>query len=588
MSISSTRAGRARRPLRPLHRHLRSPVSSVSSRSSAVLAEPGLPDADGATPVRAERVRTLLQRVGGTLRERPWVLTLGLCLLVLAAGLQGSDTPAESYRVWLFQHSGLVLWDNQWYGGHHVLGYSVIFPPLAGLLGSAVVGTLSCVTTTMFLTRLIRREAGDDHTLGLLWLAAAVVVDLVIGRLPFALGLTGASLAMLEVTNGRRVRVGLAAAVGSLASPLAGLLLLLVGVAWLRARPWRDVAPLGFAGAGLVAAQVFPDGGVFPFPWITLVGVLGVVGVGLLVVPSSSKVIRTGLMVYGAVAIVLFIVPSPIGGCFSRPASLLAGPVAAVVLRKHLRSLAIVALPLLIWELGPVTTAVAQQADSSANPAYYAGLQHFLQSTTKAGGARPGRLEVPFTREHWEARYLAPTTPLARGWERQLDLRYNATLYQPTLSAGQYLAWLESRGVRYVALPDAPLEEASANEVTLLEQGQPYLRPIYRDKHWRVWEVKDYQGLASGAQLTHLTVDGFTLRFAAAGNADVLVNYSSYWVVTSGTACVTTTLDGQTRVRSLGAGDVTVAARLSLPAMVGGSTSCSDLAHAPHSPAAGD
>ncbi len=568
------------------HRPASSPPALSSTGATAAFGDAAGPDhgVDGAMPAGPGRARTLLRHLAAVLRQRPWVLTLVLCLVVLAVGLRGSDTPAESYRVWLFQHRGLVLWDNQWYGGHHVLGYSVIFPPLAGLLGSAVVGTLSCVFTTLFLTRLIRREVDGDHTLGLLWLAAAVVVDLVIGRLPFALGLTGASLAMLEVTNGRRARVGLAAAAGSLASPLVGLLLLLVGVAWLRARPWREVAPLGFAVAGLVAAGVFPDGGVFPFPWITLVGVLGVVAVGLVVVPSSSSVIRTGLLVYGAVAIVLFIVPSPVGGNLGRPASLLAGPVAAIVLRKHLRSLAIVALPLLVWELGPVTTAVAQQADSSANPAYYAGLQHFLTS----GSARPGRLEVPFTREHWEARYLAPTTPLARGWERQLDLRYNAVLYQPTLSAAQYLAWLEARGVRYVALPDAPLEEASAGEVALLEASQPYLQPVYTDKHWRVWEVKDYQGLASGAQLTHLGVDGFTLRFSAAGNADVLINYSNYWVVTSGTACVTTTLEGQTRVRSLGAGDVTVAARWSIPGMVGGSTSCSDLAHAPHSPAAGD
>lgn len=581
MSISSLSAVRHR--LSPSSSSASASVTSSSSASSsAAVTDGAIPD--GAMPASPGGFRSALHRAGDVVRKRPWVLTLVLCLVVLAIGVQGSDTPAESYRVWLFQHRGYVLWDNQWYGGHHVLGYSVIFPPVAGLLGSAVVGTLSCVTTTMFLTRLIRRVAPGDHTLGLLWLAVAVVADLVIGRLPFALGLTCISLAILEVTNGRRVRVAIAAAAGSLASPLAGLLLLLVGVAWLRGRPWREVAPIGFAAAGLVAALIFPDGGVFPFPWITLLGVLGVVGVGLLVVPSSSKVIRTGLMVYGAAAVVLFVIPSPVGGSFSRPASLLAGPVAAIVLRKHLRSLAIVALPLLIWEMGPVTTAVAQQADSSANPTYYAGLQHFLQS----GNARPGRLEVPFTREHWEARYLAPTTPLARGWERNLDLRYNAVLYQPTLSTGQYLAWLESHGVRYVALPDAPLEQASANEVTLLEQGQPYLQPVYRDKHWRVWEVKDYQGLASGAQLTHLSVDGFTLHFSAAGNADVLVNYSSYWVVTSGTACVTTTLDGQTRVRSLGAGDVTVAARWSIPAMVGGSTSCSDLAHAPHSPAAGD
>ncbi len=45
--------------------------------------------------------------------------------LVLAP--PSADLAAQDYRADL----GLVLWDNGWYGGHHMPGYSVLFPPLA-------------------------------------------------------------------------------------------------------------------------------------------------------------------------------------------------------------------------------------------------------------------------------------------------------------------------------------------------------------------------------------------------------------------------------------------------------------------------
>ena len=73
-----------------------------------------------------------------------------------------------------------------------------------------------------------------------------------------------------------------------------------------------------------------------------------------------------------------------------------------------------------------------------------------------ARGAQPLRIEVPFTRAHWEAAFLAPHVLLARGWERQLDKRYDRVLESHSLSAASYRGWLDREGVSYVALPDAP------------------------------------------------------------------------------------------------------------------------------------
>ena len=45
------------------------------------------------------------------------------------------------------------------------------------------------------------------------------------------------------------------------------------------------------------------------------------------------------------------------------------------------------------------------------------------------------RVEVPLTRSHWEAAFLAPGVSLARGWEKQLDERYDSMLLAHGLSA---------------------------------------------------------------------------------------------------------------------------------------------------------
>ena len=45
------------------------------------------------------------------------------------------------------------------------------------------------------------------------------------------------------------------------------------------------------------------------------------------------------------------------------------------------------------------------------------------------------RVEVPLTRSHWEAALMAPTVSLARGWEKQLEERYDGVLLDPGLTA---------------------------------------------------------------------------------------------------------------------------------------------------------
>lgn len=502
--------------------------------------------------------------------RRPWLLTAALCALVAAVGIQGPDFPAQEFRIWLFRVHGAMLFDSQWFAGHPLPGYSLLFPPLAALVGSVTLGAVSCVGSTWMATRILQEAMGEDapgRVAGLVWFSVVTVADLVIGRLPFALGLTLGLAAVYAVQRRRPALAGLAAAGCSLASPLAAGFLLLAGLAWLPSVGWRRVAPFAASATGLGVAAVFGGGGNFPFVWSSLVSIIAFVALGLWLCPDRYPTLRRGLWLYGIAAVVLFFIPNPVGGNLTRLGTLLAGPVAAAVLLHAGRRIALTLLlaPLLVWQLQPVYGAVADSVhDPSASPAYYTGLLAFLGSH----GAALHRVEIPLTRDHWETNYVATEFPLARGWERQLDTRYDALLYQPGLSAGAYREWLVANGVRYVALPDVALDSSSRAELRVLEAPHPWLVSVWHDAHWKVWLVRGAGPLATGdATLTALGVSSFTVNFSRPGASLVLMHYTRLWRVAGGSGCVTSTPDGWTEVDSPIAGPVTVTAALSLPAL---------------------
>ncbi|HEY8302987.1 MAG TPA: hypothetical protein VIG42_00215, partial [Solirubrobacteraceae bacterium] len=222
------------------------------------------------------------------------------------------------------------------------------------------------------------------------------------------------------------------------------------------------------------------------------------------------------------------------GGNAARLGPLLAGPLLAGVLWEGRRALLLALAPaLLYWQLAtPICDYASIAGDPSVNASYYAPLLTELThlsaglTTPGPGGARPtpgarhagptpgarhagstpgarhagstplagdaGRrtiVEVPLTKAHWEAAYLAghDGVELARGWERQLDTRYAALFYGRTLASRAYRTWLAENRVQYVALPDAPLDRAGALEGELIARGAPYLRELWRSEHWRLY-----------------------------------------------------------------------------------------------------
>ena len=99
------------------------------------------------------------------------------------------------------------------------------------------------------------------------------------------------------------------------------------------------------------------------------------------------------------------------------------------------------------------------------------------------------RVQVVATADNWEAFYLARRgVPLARGWFRQDDFPANAVLYGK-LTPQRYDTWLRRTGVRYVFLPDDPLDYSARNEAALLRSGASGLRKVASTGGWTVFEL---------------------------------------------------------------------------------------------------
>jgi hypothetical protein len=288
----------------------------------------------------------------------------------------------------------------------------------------------------------------------------------------------------------------------------------------------------------------------------------------LLLLPREERTLRIGTALYVLTALGLALVTTPMGSNVVRLGATFAGPVlvcavAGMAWDARRRALIVaVAAGLWAWQwYAPVREISKGTSDPSTQAAYYDGLLGFLREQAGPGGV-PGRVEVPFTRGHWEAAHLAEHVPLARGWATQLDRKYNGLFFGPELDPDAYEAWLRRNAVRWVAVPDVPLDPAGREEAALARSGVPFLRPVWRDAHWQVFAVRDPLPLVSGpGTLEAFTPRGFTVRAERPGSILVRTRHTPYWQTSGAAACVSPAPGGWTRIRALEAGRITVRAR---------------------------
>jgi hypothetical protein len=474
-------------------------------------------------------------------RLAPVLAAVVMAAVWLAVHPHTVDMAAHTFRARLFGAEGFTIWNGQWYAGHHTPAYSVLFPPLAWLLSPWVAGALATIAAAAMFEPLARERWGDRARWGALWFGAGTGSLLFTGRLPFAMGVAFGIGAMLALQRRRPVLAAIAAASASMASPIAGLFVTLFAFAFAVAgergerRPAVDVALWALLPT-LLLAIAFPEGGYMPFDFTTYLPVPVFCAVMLIALPREERALRIAAVLYAAGATLALLVQTPMGSNAVRLGTLFGGPIFLCAVAKPRGGARTAAWALVIAGLGfwqwtsPVRDFAASQNEPSAKTSYYKPLLAFLAKE------RPeeGRVEIPFTRSHWEAAEVAPRFPLARGWERQLDTRRDPLFYKGILTNFTYANWLAEHAVHYVALPDVKPDESSFKERGLIEHDPPYLRLIRRLPHWRVYEVTLPHAMVipekgAAARLERHRSDEVILAFARSGPALVRVRWSPYW-----------------------------------------------------------
>ncbi|MFZ0088532.1 MAG: hypothetical protein WAL63_03430, partial [Solirubrobacteraceae bacterium] len=119
----------------------------------------------------------------GWLRLAPTLLAALLAAAYVVISPPTQDLAAHLFRAQLFADQGFGIWNNNWYAGHHILGYSVLFPAISAALSPQLAAAIAATATAAVFEPLARRHFGSGAWLGALVFGAATAIDLYTGRL---------------------------------------------------------------------------------------------------------------------------------------------------------------------------------------------------------------------------------------------------------------------------------------------------------------------------------------------------------------------------------------------------------------------
>ncbi len=543
---------------------LRALLSAVSAPPRSLREPAGKPSVRRLPRERGPLVQRL--RAIDPWHAAPVAIAVLLALVYLIWQPRTVDLAAHTFRADLFGEEGFTIWNGQWYGGHHTPAYSIISPPLAWLLGPPLALAIAAVASAALFAPLARGCFGElNARWGAVWFGAGTATLLFTSRLPFAIGVAFGLAALLALQRRRHaLAIGLAI-LCPLGSPVAGLFLAMAGIAYaIASRRERAKALEGIAIAAaafippVLLTWAFPEGGWAPFPTSAYVPIPVFALVCLLLLPREQSALRWGAALYGLGSSLAILIETPMGGNAVRLGALFGGPVMLCALwpgmrpsaagragrlrqrAYHVALLAAVTAgfaALAFWQWSPAVRDVIKYIeDPAAKSDYFEPLRQFLYTLPDQR-----RMEIPFTRSHWEGAEVAMDNPLARGWLRQLDTGLHPIFYRGGINQLTYASWLSDNAVRYVALPSAKPDKSSYGERALIERGLPYLRLRWKSDDWRVYEVLlpspfvVNQGDAN-IVLEQLQSDEMLLDVKRPGEAIVKVRWTPYWFASG--ACV--------------------------------------------------
>ncbi len=510
--------------------------------------EPGTPEPSAASESAAPelpvtRARRLL-RHPVTIATAAAAVTHVLWFLFFANS--GGDIAAQdAWAEFVGRHPG-TAYNLAWYGGMHPVSYSVVSPYLMSVLGvrstMMIVGTVSAALTALILVRV--RAVRNPLACSLAGVFA-YLCNALSGRVTFGLGMMFAVGAVAAVfcwphrwRYKRWAKAAVAAPLAALAtasSPVAGLFLGVVAAALFLHKRRPGAYAIGLAPVAVVALSslLFPFSGTqpmslgtvsLPFLFSVLVFVL---------VPRDWSTVRTAAAVYGFGTVLTYFVDSQIGSNVTRMAMLFAGIVLLAALpytvprsrRWYALVLAFAGLNFWIGFKG-VDDIVRTTPDASWARSL-APLVNQLQQV----GAERGRVEVVPASSHREASALA-TYNLARGWNRQADMKRNPLFYDDTLDAVNYRQWLDRWAVHYVVLPTGRPDGGAERETELVGKGLSYLREIWSDQNWKLYRVLEPTPLADPpATVEKAGANELTIRVESAGRVLIRIPHSRWLAV---------------------------------------------------------
>lgn len=520
-------------------------AAAAAGASRPPHTDPSCTDPSRTDPSRRARTQRLL-RHPVTITTAVAAVTHLLWFFFLANS--GGDIAAQdAWAEFVGRHPG-TAYNLAWYGGMHPVSYSVVSPYLMSVLGvrttMMVVGTVSAALTALILVRV--RAVRNPLACSLAG-AFAYLCNALSGRVTFGLGMmfaVGATAAVFcwpyRWRYKRWAKAAVAAPLAALAtasSPVAGLFLGVVAAALFLNKRRPGAYALGLAPVAVVAlsAWLFPFSGTQPMSIATLSLPFLFSVLVFVLVPRDWKTVRTAAAVYGVGTLLTYVIDSQIGSNITRMAMLFAGVVLLAALpyttprSRRWYALVVAFAGLNFWIGFKGVDDIVRTAPTASSAREVAPLVNELQQV----GAERGRVEIVPASSHREASALAPYVNLARGWNRQADMKRNPLFYDDTLNSANYREWLDRWAVHYVVLPKGrPDASGAVQEAQLVDKGLPYLKPVWSDANWRLFEVDSPVPLADPPATVDVAgADELTIHVKTPGRILIRVPYSPWLAV---------------------------------------------------------
>ncbi|WP_432816189.1 MFS transporter [Streptomyces vilmorinianum] len=482
-------------------------------------------------------------------RRYPVMIATGLAALThvlwvfLFANSGGDLAAQDAWAEFVGRHPDSA-YNLAWYGGMHPVSYSVVSPYVMSVLGvrttMMIAGTVSAGLTALILVRV--RAVRNPLACSLAGVFA-FLCNALSGRVTFGLGMMFALGAVAAVfcwpyrwRHKRWAKAAVAAPLAGLAtacSPVAGLFLGVAAAALFLNKRRPGAYALGLAPVLVVALSswLFPFSGTQPMSLAStalpfLFGVLC-----FLLVPREWRTVRTGAAVYSAGTLLTWLVDSQIGSNVSRLVMLFAGVVLlaalpyAVPRSRRWYALVVAFAGLNLWIGFKGVDDIIRTAPDASWAREVAPLINQLQ----VRGAEKARVEVVPASSHRESSALTPYINLARGWNRQADMERNPLFYDDTLNAVNYQDWLDRWAVHYVVLPTGVPDSGAEREAELVGDGLPYLKQVWSDANWRLYEVENPTPLANPpAKVRQARANEVVIEVDTPGRVLIRVPYSPW------------------------------------------------------------